>query len=398
MAVPSSPETTPSMLPPQRSASKQQTTSLRLSTLARQLGPGAKLPTFTQLKQDLRVSVTTLSGVLDDLEAQGILFRRHGVGIYVSEKLLQQSVVLICDPSFFRAEGASPFWDILVEQARYRAAEKQEAFALHFSLPADENTAHSSAAPVALSEPLRADVRAGRVHGILGVGLAASTTCWLEEQNVPLVAFAGYAEHRVALDGTAAVHLGVAALAAQGCRRIGFWSPVSATRPPTPEQWNERPDFLHFREILARYGLVFEPALVQDSRHWIEPGAKRPIPSAQEQGRQAAQTVFAPGVDPALRPDGILCTEDTMMQGALPLLARLSVEVGRHVKIATHANKGSNILFGYEDVLTRLEVDPALLVNEMFRLLSNLMDGREPETPVVTIPPTVRLPETAPSS
>src|SRR5205807_2246962 len=106
---------------------------------AYRLGPGAKLPTVVELRESLGISGTTLHTALGDLEAQGILNRRHGVGIYVSDALHHKNIALLCAPRFYRVPGLSPFWDMLVEQARQRAAEHDEGFQLHFIQPATTN-------------------------------------------------------------------------------------------------------------------------------------------------------------------------------------------------------------------------------------------------------------------
>src|SRR5690349_21798618 len=88
---------------------KLQETCGQIENLAQTLGPDAKLPTVIQLRDRLGVSVATLNSAFTELEAQRVIRRKHGVGIYVSSRIRQRTVCLICDPSFFRAVGASPF-------------------------------------------------------------------------------------------------------------------------------------------------------------------------------------------------------------------------------------------------------------------------------------------------
>lgn len=383
-----------------REANKQETATRQLSLLARELGPGAKLPRFLELRERLGISATTLTTVLDDLEAQGVITRRHGVGIYVSEHLHRRNVVLLCDPAFFRGEEVSPFWDMLVRYARERAAGNAEDFALHFTRP--ENALPDHRTPI-LADTLMAELRAGRVHGILGVGVDMPTVEWIIANRIPFVAFAGYGPSMVWLDEEASVRMGVEMLAARGCKRIGLWSSVSPHRVTCRQDFLRRPALTGFPPALEAVGLPFDPALMRTNAHLCPDDPKDlaftcgypegTIPSAQEQGRQAARDIFGMNADPRLRPDGIVCTEDSMMQGALPVLTRLGVRLNEELYIATHANAGSAALFGYEDVLIRLEVDPAHLVREMYALLEEQMDGRTPEAPKRAVPPVLRLPE-----
>ena len=50
------------------------------------LQPGAALPSFRQLAEDLLVSVITVKRAYEELERDGIIFRRQGLGTFVSEQ------------------------------------------------------------------------------------------------------------------------------------------------------------------------------------------------------------------------------------------------------------------------------------------------------------------------
>jgi len=49
------------------------------------LDPGAALPSFRALAEDLLVSVITVKRAYEDLEKEGIIFRKQGLGTFVSE-------------------------------------------------------------------------------------------------------------------------------------------------------------------------------------------------------------------------------------------------------------------------------------------------------------------------
>lgn len=50
------------------------------------LHPGTALPSFRQLAQDLLVSVITVKRAYEELEREGIIFRRQGLGTFVAEQ------------------------------------------------------------------------------------------------------------------------------------------------------------------------------------------------------------------------------------------------------------------------------------------------------------------------
>lgn len=50
------------------------------------LKSGAALPSFRQLAEDLLVSVITVKRAYEELEREGIIFRRQGLGTFVAEQ------------------------------------------------------------------------------------------------------------------------------------------------------------------------------------------------------------------------------------------------------------------------------------------------------------------------
>jgi DNA-binding LacI/PurR family transcriptional regulator len=69
----------------------------------------------------------------------------------------------------------------------------------------------------------------------------------------------------------------------------------------------------------------------------------------------------------------------------------LNIKPGTDIKIATHANKGSTALLGYEDDLTCVEVDVAELVDALYKMLEARMDGRKLPLQRVSLKPHLRL-------
>ncbi len=55
------------------------------------LKPGAPLPSFRQLAEDLLVSVITVKRAYEELEREGIIYRRQGLGTFVAEHGLDRS-------------------------------------------------------------------------------------------------------------------------------------------------------------------------------------------------------------------------------------------------------------------------------------------------------------------
>lgn len=334
----------------------------RLFGMATALGPNAKLPTVQQLRRELGVSISTLDSALTQLENQKVIFRKQGSGIYVSPRLNQKCVGLVCEPNFFSA-GTSPFWQELIEGVRSWAAGSGEAFRFYLALrSADGSPVH---------DDLIEDIAAKRTDGVLFIGNNPAALDWLRQHQVPTVTFAGDSEYMVEIDGDQLIHLAGRHLVKQGCRRpalLCHWE-KKMDQPYAPE---ESRSITSFRRFLEEAGLTYDPSLLWDMRA-LEDRVPSVPETHQEQGYQAIMSLFD-GSRPA--PDGLLSTDDMMTRGALAGLRQLGLKPGHDLKIVSHINRGSTVLSGEDDHITFVEVDPAEIVSEMFSQLELLMDNK----------------------
>jgi DNA-binding LacI/PurR family transcriptional regulator len=369
-----------SKLQPFAHRTKTQALTSYLTDLAHELGPEARLPTMQQLCEELNVSVVTLNRALSELEAQNIITRKHGVGIFVSSRLQQKTIGLVYDRDILQPD-TSPFAALLVEEARRRAKAGHESFSLFLSEPSSP----SGSLPV--HDDLADAVRAKRLHGILFVGEQNPTAArWIEEQGVPIVALAytPLATWRVCLDHAETSRLGVKSLATQGCQRIALLLPLGSGLGRIPDD-PSFPELDAFKSALKKAGLPFDQSLV-----WRYDDLRSDFvtsDSNQEQGFHAVNELFA---DEKNRPDGLVILDDMMARGALVALSKLGLRPGIEIQIATHTNKGSTALHGYEDDLFFIEIDPAQIVGALFSMLETLMSGQSPPDKVISIRPHLR--------
>ena len=354
-----------------------------IRAMALRLGPDARLPTMTQLRDTLGASIATLDSVLGDLEARNIIRRKQGSGIYVSSHV-KKPIALLINLSEFSHSNASPFWSLLLEQARKRAAQWSDM--VHFYATFDEQ---ESKAP--LSGSLLENIERGRIQGILGVGIPEGVSNQLIALDLPHVVYAAYGGLMVAQDHNSLIESGVAALAAQNCKNIQMWRQMPAAHEIAAIQEENSRISAIYRRALNQNGLQgVSDALRQDGEQFARIEAGLPLESRQEQGFHLAQAAFSGAEIP---PDGILLLDDMMTFGALAALRKMRIEPGQDVKIATHANAGSSILMGYEDSITRLEFDSAELIETMFALLETWMGGEKPAENIHYLHPKLRLPE-----
>lgn len=363
---------------------KTQALSAHLIKMARQLGPGARLPTMAQLAEETGTSVMTLNRALSELEAQGWVVRRQGSGTYVTERAAQNAVGLVYDREGFGI-GESPFRSLLLHEAQRRAEDANERFSLFLADPSQNVPVHPDLAEA---------IKTRCVSGLLYAANSRSKALgWLLKQNLPLVAlaYAPLAPYRVRINHAQTAQMGTRELIRQGCKRIALWMPVGVGLGPSlADETFEELDA--YKSALDEGGLKYDASLVyrlEDLGH--EPATVRV--RNREQGQSAARAVFE-AQDKKLWPDGVVCLDDDMTRGALATWLHLGVRVGKEadatLKVASHTNKNSDLLWGFEDTVTLLEFDPAEVAGAMFSMLETLLRDEEPESPVVSIAPRLK--------
>lgn len=357
-----------------RSPTKFDLACARLEKLAYERGAAARMPTFVELCEQAQVSKATLDAALGQLEAQDVLVRRHGAGIFVSSRL-QHTVALVCDPHFSTEPHIRDFWQLLVSEAQARVAGRNQQLAFHFC------TTSGDGETVPLHAGLMDDIRAGRVQGVLTVGVPQQAVEWISEQKVAVVAFAGPGPVSVNLHSERVVELGVQALAAQGCQRIAMWSAwFGAQSSDSGFVWDAQ------RQAFAS---ALDAHQLQTRAEWLQPGPDEiSLDAGVEQARLWVRGVF--GGARSTWPDGLLITDDNLSRDVLAALAKAGVVPGRDLEIASHANSGSPILRGYEDDLTLIEFDSGEIVQAMFDQLATLERGEVPKQEHIRIEPRIR--------
>jgi len=90
------PETKKLILPPLSPAApgalyQQIVDGLRREVSEGRLKPGDTLPSFRALAEDLLVSLITVKRAYEELEREGIIYRRQGLGTFVADRGLDRS-------------------------------------------------------------------------------------------------------------------------------------------------------------------------------------------------------------------------------------------------------------------------------------------------------------------
>ncbi len=84
------------IIPPLSTASpaalyEQIVTGIKREVSEGRIAPGSELPSFRQLAADLLVSVITVKRAYEELEREGLIYRKQGLGTFVSETAQDRS-------------------------------------------------------------------------------------------------------------------------------------------------------------------------------------------------------------------------------------------------------------------------------------------------------------------
>jgi DNA-binding LacI/PurR family transcriptional regulator len=343
-----------------------------LKQLAAEKGPDFKLPTTRELCARYGTNMVNVNNALRELEAQDVIYRRQGSGIYVSPNVNRTRIAVLLDYSFFVVPNASPFWGmlwgLLAQEAARRSHEMAQDASFHLMLPYEKGDAP-------LPETLVRAFETGQIHGVIGIGLRDNVADWLIRREIPFVAEAGHARYMVHGAPGLTIRVGVPELVKRGCRRIGLLIPSEQHRPERPSG-----DTRLFAELLAEHGTPFNPCLVIDNREAPEEGASWQQTlgahgSRQQQGFDGVMKFFRG----ESAPDGIIITDDVMASGAIAALHELGLRLWDDVKIVSHRNVGSPMLFHYEKRMIGVAVDPSEIVAMLYALLDRALAEGVPE-------------------
>lgn len=368
-------------------STKTRAVTTHLTELARRLGPGARLPTMKELSIELGVSIMTLNRALSELEAQGMVLRRQGSGTYVAAAAGQTGIGVIYDRDVF-APGASPFPSMLLHELGARLGQGDNQISLFLTRNQNGSTAgqHGQATDTGTAAenhgvaPLPADLSDAlerrRLVGLLFVGESQPAVLQqLVATGLPLVAlsYAPIARHRVRLDHAATAAIGARELARQGCRRIGLWIPAGVGLGPAPGRHSFE-ELEAFAGALKEAGRPYNPDWVWGLESLSSEIPPEPLQNNHRQGYAAACQLF--GAKAGSQPDGLVILDDMMARGALVALNELGIPLGTKLRLASHTNRGSQVLFGYQQTMTLLEFDPGEVAAALLNTLHSLMAGR----------------------
>jgi DNA-binding LacI/PurR family transcriptional regulator len=350
-----------------------------LTELAAKVGPGNKLPTMSELCAGLNVARATLDRALAAVEANGILLRRRGSGIYVTRRVAQKSIGVVFYRHFL--SSFAPVMDrTFLAACRARALSHQQRTVLYVY----ESEGKMDIAGIPGRETLLADIQAGNVHALIASGFSRFENPEADLLSIPVATImpggnkpAEDAQHGipevVIQNFSSLIQQGVQSLVRQGCRRIALISHFSFLRPE-----GFQTDLKAYRSALKTCNLPHRSEWEWWDRRQLADYSELTHDEIGYAAFNELMRRYTGGAVPGdVVPDGMVITDDNVTRGALVAARRAGIRIGADVRIASHSNTNSSVLRNNDDVITRMEFDPAQEAEGIFEILDARLTGSE---------------------
>jgi len=315
-----------------------------------ELQHGERLPPERALAQLCGVSRSTVRQALDVLVTEGLIDKHTGRGIFVSTPPVPKVVGCVMPAIAPRYHWGTVLSQAIVGEARAHGWEP-----VTYLLTSQEDGVR-----------LEGDLRRGRLHGILSMGLQQHPSRSVPEVSADLTE---KDEYQVYIDYYSLIYQAVSHLIDQGRERIAL-AAYDADSLATREGKRA------FREALREHGLpVREEWIIQEG-------------GLEEQGEAAVRQIWSL----VERPDGLVFMDDWQGLGGTQTLVELGVEVPDEVMVVTHMNRGYRP--PYPVSVVGAQVDPHGIAREMVTLLDGLLRGDRPRRKHYSVEPTLVIPKT----
>jgi DNA-binding LacI/PurR family transcriptional regulator len=301
--------------------------------------------------------------VLRSLESQRVLKCIHGSGIYVSPQIKQRKIGLVFPGNVHDPMRFSQFWGLLHTAALRIASQNGDELRTYFGCPIGNDEVLE---PSAYSLPDDLDAR--RLGGFIVAAGSQKAMAWLKSSGLPIVALGEnpLAAATVTFDPHANIHAGIRALAQAGSKRPAMiWFDPSTSTPSREDD----PLVQEFRQACETAGVEFQ---IDFAWSMFDVPPHQSWTSLEELGGVIIRNKWAGTGE---KPDGILFLDDTMAHGGLIALMQAGVKLDQDIKVASLTHAGASLLRPFWPSLIRLEIDPHEIMDKLFSLLGNLMQG-----------------------
>jgi DNA-binding transcriptional regulator YhcF (GntR family) len=264
----------------------------------RKLTVGDRLPPERVLAEKFEVSLPTLREALALLARDGWIERKHGSGNYIAQPKRDGGHIAILMEMDFSANALSSAVIAVAVKVKRRLEERGRSVRLYFGDRTPHDTEHRM-----LCREFLQDVQAGRLSSVLVLAGLVSDD-WMKplaQQGVPVIGANSLFDVNMTFNRERWINDSVAYLKGQGKRRIGlvYWAGNRPLNPGMPSYGEI------FEKALKREGMVFDSTIIRSDLH----------PSLDGSGWEEFREIWLR--DPAKRPDGLIITDEMLLESGL---------------------------------------------------------------------------------
>lgn len=305
------------------------------------------MPSVRDLCSSLSISLATLSTALRALEAKGMVIRRHGSGIYVTERVAIAHVAIVASATQFLA-GGSPVWGLLVGELLKGFRAKGFETSFYLAQPADD-----SAKTLSLPPEFLLAVEQGRVDGVAVIGLDDGAVSKILSYGLQPVSFAGPGAVNCRIDvvglagelAEAFIREGNKTAMVVGCHHENMWEAIKVE--------------------IESAGLEVMPG---DEGIWADQGLTQRMSTPYMHVGQEFAARFEALVESGKAPDVLYIMDDIFAHGFLMLWSNSPLR-GK-VALACLANKELHMFAGWGMRLGLMEVGVGSFTHAMVEVVA----------------------------
>jgi len=299
--------------------------------------PGEQLPGMHTLRQRFGVSINTIGAALDILAGEGVVVKRRGSGVYVSEQ--RQRIGILSELDIFDARISPYFRAVAGELKRHLTAKGAEPrLYLGNAEPGIKEDAPTC-------PQFWTDIDSGMLDGAVILDTPA-TKAWRKRITACAIPVVGSQTNYLAdIDLQQVVKVAVQRLKQQGCQRLGLLA------------WRTRDVFI---QAVNDNGLETRDA-------WIRTDID---PALRGAGWDEFREIW---LDCAQRPDGLVVLDDMLFNDAQLAILQLGISIPSDLQLAVLTNRDMSPPLRLPAIV--LEIDPRDIATGLADMLLSRLRG-----------------------
>lgn len=293
---------------------------------------GDRLEPEIVLARKMGVSSATMRSALVILAGEGLIERSPKRGTFILDRAVRKHVGILVETDVHHPR-ASGFYRRLIFALREKFGEGSLPVKVYLgTVPPDRRALATTC------EDFLADVLQDRLSALITIATTPDES-WLgplQSRGVPILGSIEDYPTGIGFDTDSIVTRGTRHLIERGCKRPALISLAS----PSPDR----------RELFLNS--------IRESGLAVEPGRQiRCVPAGQPGAAWEAVRELFIGTSASTRPDGILISDDTLLQDSAIALLELGMRIPEDVRLASHLNTGEPLFlpFPFTCITTNIE-------------------------------------------